>query len=108
MPEDELETLQERISIIFAPASGKHGEVYLFMGAPIPVRHQQHRVMVYLAPELERRSQKYVDSVVAHEFAQVLLHPFDSTKSLSIEREADEKVCSWDLKPVYREEEYPE
>jgi len=29
-------------------------------------------VIIYLAPELERRSQRYVESVVAHEFAHVL------------------------------------
>ncbi len=67
MPPDELQTLQERVSIIFAPAVGKHGEVY-----PAPERWIQlnnhrdlpagmeysppleHPVMVYLSPEIER------------------------------------------------------
>lgn len=117
MPDDELETLQERISIIFAPASGKHGEVYPFAltqasehqklpsgmeYSPVP------QVMVYLSPEIEVRSQKHVDSVVAHEFAHVLLHPFGGPALPSIEREADEKARLWGFKPAYRDVEYPE
>lgn len=100
MSSNELDTLQERISIIFAPAVGKHGEVYPFA----PTAHQ---VMVYLSPELERHNQEYVQSIVAHEFAHVLLHEFDGPHSPSIEREADEKVRLWGFRPAYHDEEYP-
>lgn len=114
---DERGTLQERISVIFGPAPGKHGEVYPFEltqasehqklpsgmeYSPVP------QCMVYLSPEIEVRSQKYVDSVVAHEFAHVLLHPFGGPALPSIEREADEKVRLWGFKPAYHNGEYLE
>lgn len=107
---DELNTLQERISTIFAPAPGKHGEIYPFVPtqanelqelppgmeySPVPT------VMVYLSPEIESRSQHYVDSVIAHEFAHVLLHPIGGPTYASIEWEADKKVQEWGFKPVY-------
>ena len=108
MSSDELDTLQERTSIIFAPAVGKHGEVYPFAPVPLVNGVQTHTVMVYLSPEVERRSQEYVQSVVAHEFAHVLLHPFDGSASPSIERQADEKVREWGFKPAYHDGDYPE
>lgn len=105
---DELDTLQERTSIIFAPAVGKHGEVYPFAPVHLVNGEQTHTVMVYLSPEVERRSKEYVQSVVAHEFAHVLLHPFDSSASPSIERQADEKIREWRFKPAYHDGNYPE
>lgn len=106
MLDDEIEMLQERISIIFAPAPDKHGEVYPFVRPSLAKSQKQATVMVYLSPKLERRSQEYVQSVVAHEFAHVLLHEFDSPHSPSIEHEADEKVRLWGFRPAYRDEEY--
>ena len=103
----EIETLRERISMTFAPAPGKHGEVYPFV-YHLRTHSQQSTVMVYLSPEIERRSQTYVDSVVAHEFAHVLLHTFDGPAPPSIEREADLKVEHWGFKPAYGAEGYPE
>jgi len=104
----ELDTLQGRVSIVFAPAPGKQGEIYPFLNSLISVGQELHSTMVYLSPELERRNQRYVISVVAHEFAHVLLHSFDSPAAPSIEREADEKVRSWGLEPAYRDEDYPD
>lgn len=108
MSSDELDTLQDRTSIIFAPAVGKHAEVYPFVPIPLVNDVQTHTVMVYLSPEVERRSQEYVQLVVAHEFAHVLLHPFDGSASPSIERQADEKVREWGFKPAYHDGDYPE
>ena len=103
----EIETLRERISITFAPAPGMHGEIYPFADPP-RTDSPQKTVMVYLSPEIERHNQTYVDSLVAHEFAHVLLHRFDSPSPPSIEREADSKVKHWGFKPAYRAEGYPE
>jgi len=47
--------------------------------------------MVYLTLELERCGQRYIKSVVAHEFTRVLLHNFNSSNPPSMEREADEE-----------------
>lgn len=105
MSPHERETLQERISIIFAPAPGKHGEVCPFLGMPRDSA-QERQVMVYLSPEIERRSQGYVQAVVAHEFAHVLLHTFDAPSPPSIEREADERVLLWGFKPAYNVKDY--
>lgn len=107
MSKGEIETLCERISIVFAPAPGKHGEVYPF-GYQSRTDSPQNTVMVYLSPEIEHRSQTHVDSVVAHEFAHVLLHTFDSPAPPSIEREADMKIKHWGFKPAYSPEGYPE
>jgi len=108
MSSDELDTLRDKTSIIFAPAVGKHGEVCPFVPIPLVNGVKTHTVMVYLSPEVERHSQEYVQSVVAHEFAHVLLHPFDSSASPSIERQADEKVREWGFKPAYHYGDYPE
>lgn len=108
MSHDEIETLEEKVCIIFAPAPSKHGEVFPFvLHASPPNVAEGDTVMVYLSPEIEKRSQKYVESVVAHEFAHVLLHPFDDTHPPSIEREADEKVQEWGFKPAYDAKDYP-
>lgn len=105
MLDDEIEKLQERISIVFAPAPSKHGEVFPFTTSSSTESQTQGTVMVYLSLELERHNQEYVQSVVAHEFAHVLLHECSAPASLSIEREADEKVQLWGFRPAYRE--YP-
>lgn len=62
--------------------------------------------MVYLSPEIECRSQGYVQSVVAHEFAHVLLHTSDAPLPPSIEQEVDERVLLWGFKPAYNVKEY--
>lgn len=102
MSDDEIETLQEGTTIIFAPAPGKYGEVYPFLATG----QGQGTVMVYLSPQLEPRSQQYVESVVAHEFAHILLHPLDQHHPQA-EHEADEKAQAWGFRPAYRQEEYP-
>ena len=63
--------------------------------------------MVYLAPQLERFSHKYVDQTVAHEFAHVILgHPMKN-RSLSNEQDADNKAQSWGFNPAYKPDQYP-
>lgn len=106
MTDDERQVLLETVSIVFAPAPGKHGEVFPYHGSP-PVSASGRKVMVYLSPEIECRSQTYVNSVVAHEFAHVLLHSnWDEPAPATIEQGADEKVQEWGFKPAYHE--YPE
>lgn len=114
MSPEEIDTLEERVSTIFAPALGKDGEVYPWtniirmnppeeLPAGVEYEPPSLSVMVYLAPRLEQRSQKYIESVIAHEFAHVLLHPPGKTVYGSMEWEADMKAKSWGFKPAYRE-----
>ncbi len=114
LSDDELEELLAKIGIVFAPAPGKHGEVYPFVrtfAAGSHVEVEMEEVLVYLSPEIERRSQAYVTSVVAHEFAHVLLHPQHPHADLpsgdrNAEREADAKIVDWGFAPAYKEDEY--
>ena len=49
--------------------------------------------MVFLSGALERRSQKVVDQLVAHEFAHVILR--GSSTPGNHERDADNKIIEW-------------
>ncbi len=104
MTGEELEALLAKVSIIFAPDPVKHGEVMPFLGSA----GEEKLVIVYLSPAIERRAQRYVNSVVAHEFAHVLLHMsyVHTPRSRSVEREADGKVLEWGFDPGYSE--YPD
>ena len=105
IPPDEREILFDRISFIFAPKPSSMGFV---CPAKAVNDRDEERIMVYLAPQLERLSQKYVDQTVAHEFAHVMLgHPIKN-RSLSNEREADNKIRAWGLSPAYKPEQYPD
>jgi hypothetical protein len=101
--DDEVGTLMERISIVFAPAA--------IDGCIMPFGNllssdsseESASILVYLPHRLERRRQPYVDSVVAHELAHVLLHPFHSGPGSNVdqEREADAKIGEWGFAPAY-------
>jgi hypothetical protein len=110
--------------MLFAPGS-KHGEVYAFVSPPVVRRrgfseklfYESHKwdAFVYLAPGIERLSQARVDSVVAHEFAHVILghgspdgraiHDAVPTKQADVpaEGEADRLVRLWGFDPAYPE-----
>ena len=111
MPAGELESLREKLAIIFAPAPGMSGQVF-------PVRNPsvlfsepgdcQRRVVVYLSPEIERHSLKRIETIVAHEFAHALLHAPSTLEGWFIEPEADQKVRSWGFKVAYPKVRYPD
>ena len=63
MPEDVYDDLLPLL--IFAPAPWKHGSVM-----PVP----RSRLMIYLAPDLEAKSQEQNNFTVAHEFAHAALN----------------------------------
>ena len=90
--------------LVFAPDPGKSGETKPRYSPPSRVGIKG--VFVYLSPDLETEDQPRVDSIVAHEFAHVILHPFESASPPSIEREADRKIGDWGFAPAYTEELY--
>jgi hypothetical protein len=111
MPAGELESLREKVAIIFAPAPGMDGQVFPLRGPSVLLggpEASQRRVVVYLSPEIERLSLKKVEAIVAHEFAHALLHAPDSLEGWFIEPEADQKVRSWGFKVTYPEVRYPD
>ncbi len=105
MPADELECLKDKVSIIFAPVPGMDGQVFSLKEAPLssnePVKRRRRQVLVYLSPEIERLSQRRIESIVAHEFAHALLHAPAALEGWFIEQEADQKVRSWGFKVAY-------
>jgi hypothetical protein len=107
MPADELECLKDRVSIIFAPAPGMDGQVFPLKEPLTPTGRQEKNrerpVLVYLSPEIERLSQRRIESIVAHEFAHALLHAPAALEGWFIEQEADSKVKSWGFKVAYPE-----
>ena len=111
MPADELESLKNKVLIIFAPAPGMDGQVLPLKGKSASISEQeesqQQRVLVYLSPEIERYSQRRIESIVAHEFAHALLHAPSALEGWFIEPEADQKVQSWGFKAAYPEDQYP-
>ena len=111
LSDEELELLLERISVVFAPEPGLYGTVMPFSNIPTGDHDTGLRsLLVYLPGRLERRSQRYVDSTVAHEFAHVLLHPFHfgPNTTLTQEREADDRIKKWGFEQVYQDEDYPD
>lgn len=105
MPADELECLKEKVSIIFAPAPGMDGQVFP-LEEPLtssrqPEKAKKRHVLVYLSPEIERLSQRRIESIVAHEFAHTLLHAPAALEGWFIEQEADRKVKSWGFRVAY-------
>ena len=111
MPAGELESLREKMAIIFAPASGMNGQVFPLRGPSVLLdgpEESQQRVVVYLSPEIEKLSLKKVEAIVAHEFAHALLHAPDSLEGWFIEPEADQKVRSWGFKVTYPKVLYPD
>ena len=112
MPTDEVESLKNKVSIIFAPAPGMDGQVFSLKRPSASIgkqeESQQQPVLIYFSPELERRSQERIDSIVAHEFAHALLHAPSALEGWFIEQEADQKVQSWGFKVAYPKERYPD
>ena len=104
MPADELQSLRDKVSIIFAPAPDIDGEVF-HCSPSHPISNQkgsqQRRVLVYLSPKIERYSQGRIESIIAHEFAHALLHAPDALDKWWIEQESDQKVQSWGFKAAY-------
>jgi len=105
MPADELERLKDKVAIIFAPAPGMNGQVFPLKESHNPgrqpKRNKQQQALVYLSPEIERLSQKRIESIVAHEFAHALLHAPAALEGWFIEQEADKKVKSWGFRVAY-------
>ena len=103
----ELDSLKNKVALIFAPAPGMSGQV-LHLGkasavAGEPGKPRERRVLVYLSPEIERLKQGQVESVVAHEFAHALLHAPSTLEGWFIEQEADQKARAWGFEVVYPE-----
>jgi len=103
MSPDELDSLKDKVSVIFAPAPGMNGQVLTLGKSPAAGEPGKRRVLVYLSPEIERLHQGQVESVVAHEFAHALLHAPSTLEGWFIEQEADQKVRDWGFKVVYPE-----
>jgi hypothetical protein len=104
MTADELKSLKDKVSIVFAPASGIVGQVFLCQRSSATsgqAENQQQRVLVYLSPRIERLSQRRIESIVAHEFAHALLHAPSGLEGWFIEQQADQKVQSWGFKVAY-------
>jgi hypothetical protein len=105
MPAEELECLKDKVAIIFAPAPGMNGQVFPLKESHNPgrqpERNKQQQALVYLSPEIERLSQKRIESIVAHEFAHALLHAPAALEGWFIEQEADKKVKSWGFRVAY-------
>lgn len=59
---------------LFAPSAALFGRVFPFGGG--------NALFVYLAPNLERKSQREVDFTVAHEFAHVVLGHYKSDATI--------------------------
>jgi len=111
MSTDEVESFKNKVLTIFTPVSGMDGQVLSLKGRSGPTgeqeESQQQRVLIYLSPEIERYSQKRIESIVAHEFAHALLHAPSALEGWFIEPEADQKVQSWGFKAAYPEARYP-
>lgn len=91
---------------IFAPSPGISGEAIRWAAC------ETRGVIMYLAPNLEDMVQDDVNSIVAHEFAHVLLgHRWAERQGSSVsesrhedepyEIEADKLVEKWGFKPAY-------
>ncbi len=97
--------------LVFAPSVKTLGEARIFVGAP-----DGHNRWIYLSPSLESKSQAYVDSVVAHEFAHIVLGHCDRGSTagavippeckvhndLPTERDADELISRWGFRKTAR------
>lgn len=99
---------------IFAPSPGISAEAIPWAEC----EYQRQGIIIYLAPNLEDKSQDEVNSIVAHEFAHLVLgHPWaqgqGSMGSESrhedhpYEIEADKLVEKWDFKPAYHRGKSP-
>jgi hypothetical protein len=115
VPQDDLDKLPGDV-IVFAPATHNLGEVFpLSLGGEGD--EQTRGALVYLSPQLERKSQAEVDSTVAHEFARVVLgcHRSDYARNIfpqsvefkaqgdvPSEQDADALISHWGYKPAYK------
>ena len=110
IPTDELRSLKNKVSVIFAPALSIDGQVFSLKKPSASTNEQkqkeQERVLIYLSPEIKHRSQKRIESIVAHEFAHALLHAPNALEGWFIKQEADQKVHSWGFKVAYPKERY--
>jgi hypothetical protein len=110
MSQEDLDSLP-RLLIVFAPPTQQLGEAIPWVEPGI----EQSGFFIYLAPQLERKSQAEVDSTVAHEFAHAILlddptptHGVGPEERLSRQADlpsdvkADELVQKWGFAPAYR------
>jgi hypothetical protein len=114
VPQEDLDNLPADL-IVFAPATYILGEVFpLSLGGES--EEETRGALVYLSPQLERKSQAEVDSTVAHEFAHLVLgsHRSDYTRNtypqgaefktqgdVPSEQDADRLISDWGYKPAY-------
>jgi len=115
IPQDDLDKLPGDV-IVFASATHNLGEVFpLSLGWEGD--EQRRGGLVYLSPQLERKSQAEVDSTVAHEFARVVLgcHRSDYTRNIypqgvefetqgdiPSEQDSDALISHCGYKPAYK------
>jgi hypothetical protein len=117
MPQDGIDKLPHRL-IIFAPSAEKLGEVFPWVSGNEPGEgSEQESAFIYLSPFLERKGQAEVDSIVAHEFAHVVLgcyridydlHTIPSNTQIERqadipgERQADALISRWGFESAYK------
>jgi hypothetical protein len=94
---DELEKLEEKSIVVFAPSQSILGEV---MPGPVNLTG---KIFIYLSPILERKRQRDVTHTVAHEFAHVLLEHYDWRKTKQLTPEEERRIRSHQQHPQERE-----
>lgn len=94
MSDDEVDVLCARVQFIIARHPKTLGENMVIFARD----ETEERVIVYFPGSVERRSQRVVNYVVAHEFAHALLlhaHRVMELDQETRERQADEKAEAW-------------
>lgn len=100
----ERQVLQRRLEAVYAPPTARHGQVCPL--DELRIDKSVNPVFVYLAPVIEELSQEYVDSVVAHEFAHVILtHSHEVVDDVAEveemqESEANKRLQAWGFAPI--------
>lgn len=95
IPDEEIAILLKTIGIIFAPAAGKQGTIKAFLGST--EKFARGKVMLFLPTEIEDNDENKMDSIVATEFARVLLKNYQSPNSPPIGTNDDvhRKILEW-------------
>ena len=99
MPLPALKQLIDKEPVLFAPEPNIGGRVY-----PAPSPGFAGRFIVYFSPDLLSRPQAYIEAVIAHEFAHLVLGhdeiPCQDARERALEDEkvADELAESWGFK----------
>jgi hypothetical protein len=101
IPDEELGILLNRIGIIFAPDDSKAISIKPFPGSL--ELFLKGKLMIYFPTEIENSSDEQIDSVVANEFARVLLCKKDEDGYFILsllQKEISLRVQQWGLKPI--------